>query len=149
MAVALKLSMLAARLEQARKTPSQLPVAVQHLFAYNSKDLEGLLGPIKEGRLFQPGDIAQHEANMSGLQPCWEELDEYQFWVRQQVQLAQQMQQAADAEAPAPVAPKQKQQQQQDTIVLRAAADAIKKGSSSVLAAAGKLVQHWAPRYWF
>ena len=50
---------------------------------------------------------------------------------------------------PVPVAPKQKQQQQQDTIVLLAAADAIKKGSSSVLAAAAKLVQHWAPRYWF
>jgi hypothetical protein len=147
MAMALRMSM-AARLEQSRKTPSQLPVAVQHLFAYNSKGLERLLGSVKEGRLFQAGDIAQHEANMSGLQPCWEELDEYQFWVRQQVQLAQQMQQAADAEAPAPVAPKQKQQQQ-DTIVLLASADAIKKGSSSVLAAAGKLVQHWAPRYWF
>lgn len=149
MAMALRMSM-AARLEQARKTPSQLPVPVQHMFASNSKALECLLGSVKEGRLFQSGDIAQHEANLSGLQPCWEELDEYQFWVRQQVHLAQQMQQAADAEAPAPkqVAPKQKQQQQ-DTIVLLAAADAIKKGSSSVLAAAGKLVQHWAPRYWF
>ena len=141
---------MAALLEQARKTPSQLPVAVQHLFAYNSKDLERLLGSVKEGRLFQSGDIAQHEANRSGLQPCWEELDEYHFWVWQQVHLARKMQQAADAEAPAPkqVAPKQKQQQQ-DTIVLLAAADAIKKGSSSVLAAAAKLVQHWAPRYWF